>query len=108
MEHYKSNKIALLSLFCFIVSLDGFYNNPDGLENIDWGLIADLRWHNTSEDIDRKRRKQAEFLVEEFVPFDVFAGITVMNNEMLTKVSDIISHYGLNINVTIEPGWYYN
>jgi len=46
-----------------------FYNNLDDLDKVDWRLMGEKYWHDTDEDGDRKRRRQAEFLVHEFFPW---------------------------------------
>jgi hypothetical protein len=46
-----------------------FYDSLEGISAIDWELINNWSWKNTLEDNDRKRRKQAEFLVEKSVPW---------------------------------------
>ena len=46
-----------------------FYNKVDHLIQIDWHMIDSWSWCNKEDDNDRKRRKQAEFLVKEHCPW---------------------------------------
>jgi len=90
-----------------VEAISEFYNNLNDLDKIDWNLINDWSWHNTLEDSDRKRRKQAEFLVENSVPFSAFFEITVKNEVMKRKVQKILEMNIINIAVSIKPKWYY-
>ena len=58
---------ASTSELCFtngqaVEAITEFFNSLDHLNNIDWDVIKDWSWSNR-DDLDRKRRKQAEFLV---------------------------------------------
>ncbi|MDI1258130.1 DarT ssDNA thymidine ADP-ribosyltransferase family protein [Aquabacterium sp.] len=46
-------------------------------------------WHDTPEDNDRKRRKQAEFLVWQGLDWDLLDGIGVINAGMRQRVQGI-------------------
>ena len=46
-----------------------FFPGISGLRKLRWDVINDTRWANTPDDNDRKRRKQAEFLVHDTVPW---------------------------------------
>jgi len=45
-----------------------FFNDEDSLEEVDWNAVKLKRWTDTEDDPDRKRRKQAEFLVFNELP----------------------------------------
>ena len=47
-------------------------------EVIDWPLMRDRYWHNTDDDSDRKRRRQAEFLVYQKLPVELINRIVVL------------------------------
>jgi ssDNA thymidine ADP-ribosyltransferase, DarT len=46
---------------------------------IDWDVMKSRYWNDTNEDNDRKRRRQAEFLVRHFSPWQLITEIGVMN-----------------------------
>ncbi len=70
-------------------------------------MISDWSWENSADDNDRKRRKQAEFLVETFVPLQVFSGIGVKNRGMQERVQQLLYGQSNPPAVFIEPDWYY-
>ncbi|HNZ53820.1 MAG TPA: DUF4433 domain-containing protein [bacterium] len=90
-----------------VEAISEFYNNLNDMDKVDWNLINDWSWHNTLEDSDRKRRKQAEFLVEKSVPFSAFIEISVINEEMERKIHKILEMAKINLAVSVKPKWYY-
>jgi hypothetical protein len=56
---------------------------------------------------DRKRRRQAEFLCHEFVPWNSIEKIGVIENRMKIQVEAILEKEEHKPPVVIERGWYY-
>lgn len=48
-------------------------------------------WFDTEDDPDRKRRRQAEFLVYKIVPVKVFSGFAVKSKKMKNKVEQVFT-----------------
>jgi hypothetical protein len=48
-----------------IMVLTDFFEEIGDLDHIDWDLMSSRYWYDTAEDPDRKRRRQAEFLIYE-------------------------------------------
>lgn len=84
-----------------------FYNKESDLKEVDWNAVKLVRWNDTEEDPDRKRRKQAEFLVYKELPINALIAIVVYNNEAKSKVLSIFEKYDLALNVVVKPSWYY-
>ena len=59
--------------------------------------------------MDRQRRKQAEFLIYQFCPWDWIDGIGVLNEKAKANVEAVLAEFtaGLTRPVLIRPGWYY-
>lgn len=89
-----------------IMSYSEFYQNLCDLDKIDWNLMDSRFWFDSEEDPDRKRRRQAEFLVHKFLPLDLFLGFAVKNEEMKRKVESTIHKYNCDRFVAIR-NWYY-
>lgn len=49
-----------------IMRLSEFYNDQSDLARLDWEVMRSIYWFDNEEHPDRKRRRQAEFLVHEF------------------------------------------
>jgi hypothetical protein len=64
-------------------------------------------WRDTNEDGDRKRRRQAEFLVHEFFPFSLFGRIGVANQTMAKKTAALLAELEEKPLIEVQPAWYY-
>lgn len=90
-------------------SLTEFYNDLNNLDEVDWSIVDERYWSNRDGDFDRMRRKQAEFLVRNFVPVDCIAKVVVYNQTARNRAQGIIDELGLTIPVRVNPGnnYYY-
>ncbi len=84
-----------------------FYNQIADLKNVDWQIMGATYWNNTAQDIDRKRRRMAEFLAYQFVPSNCILAIVVYDDKLKKVVDSIQKKCGTNINTIIKPNWYY-
>jgi hypothetical protein len=70
---------------------------------LDWTAIRSVSWKSET-DIDLKRRKEAEFLIEEDVPAEIICGFVVYNDEARRKLTE----YGISDNkIAIRPEFYF-
>jgi hypothetical protein len=92
-----------------LAAMSSWYDTPDRLHEVDWSLVDQRYWADTLDDNDRRRRKQAEFLVWHDLPWAAIAGIAVMNAGMKTRVEQILAGYpaARSTPVGIRPNWYY-
>jgi hypothetical protein len=70
-------------------------------------IIESWSWKDTLADPDRKRKKQAEFLVHGRFPWPWVEWIGVMNAEMADRVREIMAAATHHPSVTTQPKWYY-
>jgi hypothetical protein len=82
-----------------------FFDDLKYLDKVDWSLMSKTYWHDTNEDPDRKRRRQAEFLVHDFFPWVLVSYVGVYDRSIAEKVSEIIK--GGSPEVGVQRGWYY-
>ena len=73
-----------------IMAFTEFYDDLDDLQGIDWEVMKAKYWSDTLEDGDRKRRRQAEFLVHGRVPWSLVTEIAVMNRSVEKKVKSLL------------------
>lgn len=87
-----------------------YYNQLVDLQNIDWAAIHAWDWRPTADDPDKQRKKQAEFLVLNQVPWECVDSITVKDPEMRRCIQRIIedSHTLHRPNININRNWYHN
>jgi hypothetical protein len=82
-----------------------FFDDLKDLDKIDWGLMKATYWYDTNDDPDRKRRRQAEFLVHGSFPWKLVSYIGVHDRSAAETVRKMLN--GDHPEVGIEPGWYY-
>jgi len=86
-----------------------WYDNLNELDKLDWETIYASTWKDTVNDMDRQRRKQAEFLVHHSCDWELIKKIAVINSKMRARVSEIIANFPTAMRplVVIKPEWYY-
>ena len=84
-----------------------FYDDLDYLSEVDWPMIASTYWADTQADGDRKRRKQAEFLVHQQFPWNQVLAIAVRSETRRQEVESMLAHSAVKPKVSVKPDWYY-
>jgi hypothetical protein len=85
-----------------------FFTDRADLDKLDWSVISNRFWHNTIEDRDRQRRKQAELLVKGHVPPQCIDGIVTFGPAAQAKVQQIVLTLNLDIpTVNKDDGSFY-
>ena len=79
------------------------------LEEVDWAAVRATYWRDTAEDMDRQRRKPAEFLIHRFCPWSALGGIAVYDEQRKTQVEAILQHFPFTMGfpVKVRRDWYY-
>jgi len=90
-----------------VMMLTDFYNNKTDLDKIDWEIMNSRYWNDTAEDGDRKRRRQAEFLLHQFLPVTAILGIGVYDIAVKNEVEEELSKNGAPTPVKVFQDWYY-
>ena len=90
-----------------VEAVTGFYDSVTALNEIDWNLIQNWSWRNTEEDNDRKRRKQAEFLVKTSFPWSWVEKIGVKDTQHQDQVMALLGGQAHRPLVVLAPKWYY-
>ncbi len=85
-----------------------FYDALDNLDQLDWNLIRSWSWGNTTSDIDRKRRKQAEFLVKESFPWEWVENVVVIDSKVKSVVKSILNMAEYKPPVSVNRSFYYD
>lgn len=92
-----------------IAAYTDWYDDLAELDRVDWDMVYRRYWADSVDDMDRQRRKQAEFLVHRFCDWSLIEGIAVINERVKAKVEDIFKEFRSDLTraVRIECGWYY-
>jgi len=84
-----------------------FFNSPGDFSRIDWNMMKERYWHDTDQDPDRTRRRQAEFLVRDFMPWDLFGIIGVFDDTIGKQVFEITRSAEHQPEIAVHRDWYY-
>ncbi|MGB0034804.1 MAG: DUF4433 domain-containing protein [Candidatus Acidiferrales bacterium] len=87
--------------------LTSFYDDLGDLGKIDWSVMNSRYWFDSANHPDRERRRQAEFLVHDFCPWELIGEIGVYNREAAENVHKIMANVVHKPEIRIEAGWYY-
>jgi len=87
--------------------LTDFYDDLEELDKIDWNVMRSTYWNDTDDDPDRKRRRQAEFLVHESFPWKLISSIGVYGQAAVEQVQEILKKSKHKPDVHIKRAWYY-
>lgn len=92
-----------------IAAYTNWYEDLKDLDKVDWDTVKLKYWGSTVEDMDRQRRKQAEFLVYKFCDWALINEIVVLNDKMKTIVEGVLNEFQAEHRrvVRVRPGWYY-
>jgi ssDNA thymidine ADP-ribosyltransferase DarT-like protein len=82
-----------------------FFDDFKDLGRIDWSLMQAKYWFDNDSHPDRSRRRQAEFLVYQFLPWNLVTKIVVYDAANAKVVRNILG--GQLPAVDINRGWYY-
>lgn len=89
------------------MELSTFYATLDRLDQVDWSVMPLRIWRDTNADPDRKRRRNAEFLVHKFFPWELITEIGVINATIQQQVERLLYSAKHKPMVTVRPNWYY-
>jgi hypothetical protein len=81
-----------------------YFNALDKENEVDWGVMPLQYWSNENE---TKERRQAEFLVYDWFPWEAINEIGVMDRVMQRRVEALLTNSEHWPAVRVKPGWYY-
>lgn len=88
-------------------NLSQFFNEKEYLSEVDWSIINSNYWQETEDDPDRKRRKQAEFLIHKELPIDDIVAIVVYDNAARVIVEKKLAENSTVCPIFVKPEFYY-
>jgi len=87
--------------------LSQLFNSEEGLSHVDWNTVNATKWNDTEEDPDRKRRKQAEFLLFRALPLDAIIAFATYSDSSKKQVENIVNNAHTSIATIVKPEWFY-
>ena len=77
------------------------YGSLSYLNKLNWKAINSNDW------VDNKEEKQAEFLIETKIPFELIEKIGVIDKMMYERTKKVLDNNNYNQIITIKRDWYY-
>jgi ssDNA thymidine ADP-ribosyltransferase, DarT len=90
-----------------VIDFTEFYKDLEDLNKIDWDLMQERVWRDIPSDGDRKRRRQAEFLIYDSCPWSLIHEIGVKSNLMCKQVESILEAANHRPSVVMHSDWYF-
>jgi hypothetical protein len=92
-----------------IAAFTTWYSDLGDLDKVDWNMVYQRYWKDEIGDMDRQRRKQAEFLVHQFCDWSLIRQICVINANMKSRVEQVLGGFDVALHrpVVVRPDWYY-
>ena len=93
IDRYEGQLLTAVLFAALLLNEVVFVRRHDDLadlDGLDWERIASDDWRDTPDDNDRKRRKQAEFLVHGFFPWQLVSEIGVYDSRVQERVVEIL------------------
>lgn len=85
-----------------------FHDDAEQLGDlVDWQLMKATQWANTADDPDRRRRRGAEFLIHEALPFELVQELGVCDAAARSAVVAAAADAGWDVAVHIRANWYF-
>lgn len=84
-----------------------FFPDVAGFGSLRWEVIQSWSWKDTPDDNDRKRSKQAEFLVHDRVPWQHVESIGAMTEATRDRAIAAMASAEHRPPVVLQPDWYY-
>lgn len=91
------------------MALTDFFDDLDKLDEVDWEVMRLQYWNDTPKDPDRKRRRNAEFLVHGSFPWTLVSDVVVMTNAIKARIEALLDGKAIDHrpDITVCRGWYY-
>ena len=92
-----------------IATFTKWFDHLDRLDEVDWSMVYQRYWADTIDDMDRQRRKQAEFLIHRCCDWSLIQELGVINASRQRQVRNIIAQSGVSHSpvVNVRREWYY-
>ena len=106
----RSGKTFVFSDGHGIASFTQWFDDLLHLDKVDWNVVYLRYWKDEVHDMDRQRRKQAEFLVYQFCEWSRIKEIVVINEAVKAEVENVLQQYPQECRrpIQIKKEWYYH
>lgn len=92
-----------------LATFTDWFEDLDKLDAVDWTVVNLRYWKDDINDMDRQRKKQAEFLVYKCCPWSLVQEIVVIDSTLQQRVESILAAFPKEQRkvVRTDQNWYY-
>jgi hypothetical protein len=92
-----------------IAAFTSWFDELERLDQVDWNMVYQRYWTDNAIDMDRQRKKQAEFLVHQFCDWSLIKAIIVIDETRKTHVEQIFARFPPEMHrpILVKRDWYY-
>jgi len=92
-----------------IAAYTRWYDDLAEMVRVDWNMVYNRSWRDTVEDMDRQRRKQAEFMVYHSCDWALIEEIGTLNTVAGARIEAIFARFSSSLRrpVRVHTDWYY-
>jgi ssDNA thymidine ADP-ribosyltransferase, DarT len=90
--------------------LTEWFDDLAHLDRVDWSMVYQRYWTDNVNDMDRQRRKQAEFLIHDVCPWQLIDRLVVIDEGMKNQVDAVLAQFPATEQkpVEVKRDWYYH
>jgi len=85
------------------VSTANYYTSKIDFDKLDWSTIYSTYWRSDETDLQRKQKKQAEFLIKEYLPISCIEYIGVYNEEAKQRILFLLEQEKIELKIRVSP-----
>lgn len=92
-----------------IAAFTSWFDDLSQLDKVDWNMVYQRHWTDDANDMDRQRKKQAEFLVHQFCDWSLVQAVIVIDELRKVEVEKIFAGFApaMHRQILIKREWYY-
>ena len=84
-----------------------FFDDWSNKDRVDWELTQSEWWYDDAEHPDRRRRRQAEFLVHRVFPWSAIESVGICDEAIAAEVEAVLEGATHRPAIRVQPDWYY-
>lgn len=92
-----------------IAAYTSWFDDLTQLDKVDWNMVYQRYWTDNASDMDRQRKKQAEFLVHQFCDWSLVQAVIVIDDNRKAQVEQVFSGFdpAMHRQILVKRDWYY-
>lgn len=92
-----------------IAAYTSWFDDLSQLDKVDWNMVYQRYWTDNANDMDRQRKKQAEFLVHQFCDWSLVQAVIVIDDTRKAQVEQIFTGFApsMRCQIIVKRDWYY-